>query len=250
MSTKKGIAASVASALLVGAIVWLVIGEGLPFVASEYYVFSLGPSVVDLETLSTTAESEGFAVVEPAEEGATDVPLGADQLLVVDGSRFLLRVADDAYTYTVRQGTDGLELVFSPKADQAMDAVVAVLLDLQSLNAIGGEVDFRYRTYAVDAVKGPEPPADARIESNLYRLTVAEDWHAFAAAKGLTLVGLRVEVVAELAAGVVLQDPFAPYVESASDSLARLLLPIDLLVPLASTGGVERVRAPYEPVAP
>jgi len=251
--------ALIAVSTLVVAGAWLGSGEDLPFAPSDYYVFSLGPAVADLPALAQTAEAEGYTVVRYNEDGsiapsggstATDALVATDRLLAIDSGRFLLRVVGESFTYAVRSATSGIELVFSPTTAQATESVISILLELQSLGAIGGEIDFAYRAYARDALKGPEPPVGARIESDLYWLTVAEDWQAFAAARGLTLVGLRVEVIAELLPGRAVPERFIPYVTSESESLARFHLPIDELIPLASSGVVDLVRAPYEPVAP
>jgi hypothetical protein len=262
MRTRNLMIALVASTLVIGTAAWLGAGEELQFKQTDYYLFTLGGAAVDLASLSDAAEAAGFTVIRydgghasaragglPATE-PVDVLLARDHLLVIDSSRFLLRVVGEAFTYAVRTASNGLELVFSPHADQAMDTVVSVLLDLQQLGAIGDEVDFGFRSFAKDALKGPEPPSGVRIESDLYWLTIAEDWYAFAAVHDLSLVGLRVEVVAELLPGAGLPDAFAAYVVSESESLARLDLPIDQLVALASSEGVDLVRKPYEPVAP
>jgi len=262
MRPKKLIVVLVASSLLIGTAVWMGTGEEVQFKQTDYYIFSLGEAAVDLEALSGVVEAEGYTVIRyegddvearvgglPATD-PVDALLARDRLLVIDSSRFLLRVVGESYAYAVRPGPSGLELVFSPRTDQAMDAVLSVLLDLQRLGAIGGEVDFAFRSFAKGALKGPEPPAGARIESDLYWLTVAEDWHVFAAVHGLSLVGLRVEVAAELLPEADLPEAFAGYVVGESASLVRLDLPIDLLISLASSEGVSLVRKPYEPVAP
>jgi len=249
--------ALIAASTLVVAGAWLGSAEDLPFAPSNYYVFSLGPAVADLTALAQTADAEGYTVVRygedgsiAASDGSATIDAAAERLLAIDSGRFLLRVVGESFTYAVRSATSGIELVFSPATAMAMESVVSILLELQSLGAIGGEIDFAYRAYARDALKGPEPPVGARIESDLYWLTVAEDWQTFAAASGLTLVGLRVEVIAELLPEATVPERFAPYVTSASDSLARFHLPIDELIPLAWSGVVDLVRAPYEPVAP
>ena len=259
MRTRTVILALVVTSTLVVAGAWLGSSEDLPFAPTDYYVFSLGPGIADLAALSRAVEAEGYTVVRYGEDGsisasgdatATDALVTAERLLAIDSGRFLLRVVGESYTYAVRSATAGAELVFSPQTDQAMEAVISILLEIQSLGAIGSEVDFAYRAYARDALKGPEPPVGARIESDLYWLTVAEDWQAFAAARGFTLVGLRVEVIADLLPGATVSDRFAAYVTSESESLARLHIPIDELVPFASSGVVDLVRVPYEPVAP
>jgi hypothetical protein len=248
--------------LLIGTAAWLGTGQALSFRAANYYIFPLGGPSVDVESLLQTAQAEGYAVIRydgttaVAYEGdqvatqAVDLLLGSPSLLIVDGGRFLLKSSAGNSTFAVRPGTDGLELVFSPQEDQTMDEVISVLLELERIGILSDEVDFEFHEYAKDALKGPAPPTGARIDSNLFGLTVSEDWHAYAASKGLTLVGLRVEVVAELLPGSVLPAEFESFVSSEGESLVGLLLPVDQLVALATAEGIGLVREPYEPIAP
>jgi len=263
MRTKNLVVALVVSSILAGAAVWLGTGEALSFSQDNYYVFPLGGTSVDVESLSLAAQAEGYVVVRydgnsvAAYAGdqisiePVDALLASDQLLVVDGGRFLLRVAGEAFTYAVRPSSLGLELVLSPHEAQTMEGVFSVLVALEQLGVIGTEADFGFfETFQRDALKGPPAPAGARIESDLFGLTVAEDWHAFAAAKGLSLVGLRVEAVVELLPGNSIPAEYADYVTSESESLVRLLLPIGQLVSLATSESVGLVRQAYQPTAP
>jgi hypothetical protein len=251
-----------AAAILVGATVIALHGEPSVFTSSNYYVFGLAGTSIDLAALDQAVQSAGYTVIrydgntivahvagDPSTASVAEL-LAGERVLVVDGSRFLLRVRDDAYTYTLRPAVSGLELVFSPHADQGMDAVVDVLLSLQALGVIGSEVDFNFQSYAKDSLKGPAPPDGVGIDSDLYWLTIAEDWHAFAAAKGITLVGLRVEVVAEVSPDALIPSDYFGYVTSESGSLVGLLLPIDLVVSLASSDSVVLLRQAYQPTAP
>jgi len=262
MRAKKLAVALVITSTLAVAAVWLSVGESLVFDPSEYYVLSLGGAPIDIAGLRLAAQTDGFTIVDYAGDtfvasvgelptaDPLDLLLASDRLLVVDGDRFLLRVRGEPSTYTVRPSAAGLELVFSPAIVQEFDDVVAVLLDLQRFGIIGNEVDLGFSAYTKNALKGPAPPAGAMIESDLYGLTVAEDWHAFAAFKGLSVVGLRVDVVAEKLPGIALPSNVLAYVASESESLARLLLPIEQLVPLSLSGSVGLLRQAYEPVAP
>lgn len=255
-------AALAVSAMIATLAVLLTVGEAVSFSQSNYYIFPLGGTSVDLESLVQTAQAQGYAVIRYdgssvlAYQGAElatapiETLLAGDRLLIVDGSRFLLRASGESSTYAVRPSSDGLELVFSPHEDQGLDGVLSALVDLEGLGVISSEVDFGFRAFARESLKGPVPPTGARTDSDLYWLTVAEDWHAFAAVKGLSLVGLRVDVVVEFLPGSALPAEYAEYVSSESASLAELLLPIDLLVELASSEGVGFVRQPYEPVIP
>lgn len=232
------------------------------FTADQYYVFPLQGGTTDLDALSMAVQSQGFSVVryednsavvyEGSEISTRSVALVLEdpQLLVLDGSRFLLRVRTSEHVYTARPARNGLELVFSPIVDQTLDDLVSVLFSLQSLSVIGSEVDFGYESYAKESLKGPAPPAGLPLDSTLYALTVAEDWFSFAASKGISLVGLRVDVVAEIEAGSLIPAEYFGYVVGESESLVKLLLPIDLLVDLAESPEVTMVRPPYQPVIP
>ena len=251
-----------ASALLVAVAVFLSVGEALTFTPGNYYIFPLGGAQVAVEALEQTARAEGFTVVRHdgssvvAYEGEAlavepiDTLLGRANLLVIDEGRFLLRVAGDGSTYAVRPSADGLELVFSPHDAQSLDDVFAVLVELERIGVISNEVDFGYAEYSSSSLKGPMPPANARVESDLYWLTVSEDWFSFAATKGMTLVGLRVSVVAEILPGAALPASFDAFVASSSESLVELSLPVDLLLSLATDTSVGLVRLPYVPVIP
>jgi hypothetical protein len=70
------------------------------------------------------------------------------------------------------------------------------------------------------------------------------------AAKGLALLGLDIEVVAETLPGGMLSAALAAYVVSESSQAAELILPIEQLMALAQSNAVGVVRLPYVPVAP
>ncbi|MDD5264734.1 MAG: hypothetical protein PHU43_07835, partial [Candidatus Bipolaricaulis sp.] len=92
--------------------------------------------------------------------------------------------------------------------------------------------------------------AGVALDSVLYDLVVAEDWFAYASAKGIALVGLSIEVVAEKVAGAAFPEGFMPYVVSETERLTKLVLPIDRLVALAKESTIGYVRMPLSPVAP
>jgi len=251
-----------AGILLMTAAVVVAFGQGTSFSAANYYIFPLQETAADLEALSLAVQADGFSVVRYEDNSAiayedgliSSMPvsevLGASRLLVLDGARFLLRVSETDYTYALRPSSLGYELVFSPNGDLGLDALVDVLFELQSLGVIGSDVDFGYTSFVRDALKGPAPSAEMRIDSDLYGLMVAEDWFTFAASKGMTLIGLRVEVVAEIAEETLIPVEYYAYVTRESGSLVELLLPIEKLGALASSADVVLVRQAYQPVAP
>ena len=262
MNIRRIVAAVAASALLVALAVVFGTGEALTFSSDNYYIFPLAGGQIDVDALVASAQLEGFAVVQHdglsviAYDGsalATEpIPtlLGRSQLLVVDGDRFLMRIAGESSTVAIRPSAAGMELVYSPIEAQSLDDVFGALVELERLGAISADVDFEYSEFAKGALKGPQTPSGARIESDLYWLTVAEDWNAFAATKAMSVTGLRVTVVAELLPDSELPAAYSAFVASEAGSLVELLLPIDLLMPLAFEGSVGLIRLPYEPAIP
>ena len=70
------------------------------------------------------------------------------------------------------------------------------------------------------------------------------------AAKGLALLGLDVDVVAEKLPGGTLSAALAAYAVSESRQVAELILPIEQRMALAQSNAVGVVRLPYVLVAP
>ena len=233
-------------------------------VQTSYYLISIGGIKTPLASLIQTAKENGFTIIVRSGEEVTSykgseltqepeaVLLEADSLLYVDDGFLLLRVNGDDLDYTVRPGDGGYTLVLFPHRDLPQEETIfSVLGTLQEIGVIGadGEVTGLLRPFEKDAEKGPEPPAEATIDSDLYGLTVAADWFSFASSIGLTRVGLRVEVVAEKLPGGAIPEEFQPYIipGSETDQLAKLLLPIHRLVDLAQSSLIGYVRPPYQP---
>jgi len=234
------------------------------FLSTHYYILSMGEVAADVGTLGESTKDEGFTVLTYDGEDATvyrgtelasDVSvqdaLADDAVLVVDADRFYLRASETAFTYVVRPASDGYELVISPSEDIAIqDTLASLLMSLQEFGVLGESVDLEYTAYAKNDLKGPASPAGASIDSLLYRLMVSEDWHAFAASNSLSMIGLRVDVVAEILPNGVLPEAFLPFAFEQTDQLAELLIPVDLLVTLASSESIGYVRPPYQPAVP
>ena len=234
------------------------------FVQTHYYLLSMGQVLVDVDMLVQSLQAQDFTIVtydgdvasvyrgsELAADVSVQGALADDALLVVDGDRFYLRAAEAEFTYAVRPAGSGYELVVSPSQDIAsFDALTSILMSLQEIGVLGNSVDLEYAAFAKNDLKGPAPPEGASIDSNLYRLVVAGDWFAFAAANALALTGLRIDIVAEILPGGSLPDAFSAYVAEQTDQLAELLVPIDALVSLASAESIGYVRPPYQPAAP
>jgi len=233
------------------------------FAATHYYILSLGEMSVDLSTLTQTTQSAGYSVIQYDGETAIvyrggeavdmDVAtaLADGYILLIDGSRFYLREVGETYTYTVRPAEVGYELVINPQQELPVnDTLASILIGLQQIGILGNEVNLEFAAFAKADLKGPAAPAGVFIESTLYGLTVAEDWFAYAVAEGLTQVGLRVEIIAEKVPGGVLDAEFVDYVVEETESLVKLLLPIDKLLTLAKSSSIGYVRIAYQPVVP
>ncbi|MCD5415974.1 hypothetical protein LR032_02545 [Candidatus Bipolaricaulota bacterium] len=231
------------------------------FVQTQYYLISIGMIATPIESLVQTAQQTGFTVIIRDGEILTayrgkeltdepeEVLLAAPSLLYVDGDRFLLRIIGEEFDYTVRPSADGYELVLVPHLDLPKWETLRLVIDtLQGMGLFEAEVEMQLPVpFEKDAERGPVPPEGVAIDSNLYWLTVSADWFAAASAKGITRIGLRVVVVAEKVPGEMIPEAFAPYIESETEKLARLLLPIERLVELARSGSIGYVRPPYRP---
>ncbi len=231
------------------------------FLQTHYYLLSLGPIASDAESIQQAVQSSGYSVIlydgDTAQGYRGGDPIAPEavstdaQLLIVDRERILLRGVGDGFAFTVRPSDPAYELVIDPLRDLAVsDVLGAVLGELQSLGVLGHEANLNIDSFRKDDPKGPPPPADVAIESTLYSLLIARDWFDYAASVGLTLSGLRVEVVAEIDAGASLDAAFTPYVIEEAEGLVKLSLPIDRLLALARSGGVSYVRTPYRPSVP
>jgi len=233
------------------------------FLETNYYLVSLGQIGIGLDSLIDAAQTAGYTLIEydgdiatvnvgvdPTERTVAEA-MADDMVLLVDGDRFLLKRALPEYEYVVRPAEGGYELVLSPVQGLAIsNTLTSILVSLQELGILGDAVDFDFNTFAKDDLKGSPAPTGARMDSSLYNLVIAEDWHAYAAENSFDVAGLRVEVIAEKLPGGALPEAYAAYVVEESDLLAKLLLPIDQLVALASSPSIGYVRTAYEPVAP
>ena len=233
------------------------------FDPDSYYILCLGPTTVDVDALVQTAHASAFSVASYTgsaytvyREGAAiqatlDDMLGDPRTLVVDGDRFRLRVVHAAYSYTVRPGESGYELVVGPTVRMPIvDTLQTILLSLQDLGIVGTDLSMEFRSYDRSSVKGPPPPQGAAIDSVLYDLVIAEDWFAEAAANAITMAGLRAEVVAEKVSGAQIPQEFALHIVSETENSAKLLMPVEQLVLLARSEGIGYVRLPYRPAVP
>jgi len=261
---------TVRSGILVALVVTLLSGlsvgasdSSTEFLQTHYYLLPLGQVAADVDAVCRAAQSSGFSVIsysaDSAEAYRGDDPvstaptalLSDRSLLVIDGDRFLLRQPGEGFTFSVRPSEEGYELVIDPQQDLVMSDVLGpVLTSLQSMGIVGDEVSLNVQAFAKEDLKGPTPPSGIPIESTLYHLLIARDWFDFAATRALSVVGLRVEVVAEILPGAALDPAYTAYVVEEGQGLAKLLLPIDRLLALARSSAVGYVRSPYRPSVP
>jgi hypothetical protein len=224
------------------------------FSPSHYYILALGGVSMDLPSLAQATQSSGYSVVQfdgNVPDGDLEAALEAPSMLLIDAGRFYLRQIDSAYTFAVRPSDTGYELVVSPNEQLPItDVLGSILLSLQGIGILGNDVNLDYSAYSKADLKGPASPEGVYIDSTLYGLTVSEDWFDYATAHALTMVGLRIEVVAEILPGHALDSAFSPYMTEETSTLAKLLLPIDELLALATSESVGYVRTAYQPAVP
>jgi len=231
------------------------------FSPGNYYLISIGAVTGKVTSLIQTGQENGFTVIvlndggisayrgiEQTQEAEADL-ISAASLLYVDRDRFLLRVQGPEFDYEVRPREKGCDIVLVPHQDMTeSDLVTDVLIPLQEMGVVGEEIDMEeHKTFVLNPEKSEAAPAGVAIDSNLYNLMIAPDWLTAAEEKGLARTGLRVSVVAEKVPAGVVPDQFKTYVVSETDTLAKLLLPIEDLVSLASDSSIGYVRPPYQP---
>jgi len=170
--------------------------------------------------------------------------------LYLDGELFLARLDEPRYRLIIRPSAElaGMyELLISPKVELALSELESEAYGWLDRLAIqpGSSLSF---TELVPQEK-PRPPEGVRLDSLLYALVVAPDWHDFAEARGLELSGLRIRVIVELAEPGVVPHPqgYHLWEEARSGELMRVLVPVSELLRLAQDPAVEFVRLPYRP---
>ncbi len=239
----------------------IVLGEEADLLQTNYYVISIGEPKGSLDLLIQTAQGDQFTVIVISGETATSyrgseateepeaVLLDADSLLYVDQSLFLLQIAGEDLDYVVRPTEGGYALLLIPHRDLPQgETLISVLNELQQMGIVGEEVQMEWvDAFPKKADKAPKPPEGVAIDSDLYGLAVAADWFSTAASRGLTRVGLRVEVVAEKLPGETIPAAYQSYIVSETEELAKLLVPIHRLVGLAKSSAIGYVRPPYQP---
>ncbi len=165
----------------------------------------------------------------------------SNAFLFLDGDFFLLGIREGEWTTFLRGKAEAAELLLlGPGAPENLSSFAL----LQALGLLpAGMVELVQKEIPQ---KIPAPPAGTKLDPILWALVGHPDWFGFAKAQGIERIGIRVRVVAELSAP--LPQGWEPFIRSATDSLAELLLPIPLLPELARDPAVKIVRPPHEPI--
>jgi len=262
MTTKRSARLLTVGLAIASAVALIVFANAGDFLPTEYYIVSIGNAQINVSQFEAAARADGITVVRvegnsltaDTQDVAIDELLASDRLLLVDGDRIVFRSTATGFTYTVRPAQDGYEVVIEPTESlDRMTTLVDLLTDLQDIGVAGIDLSVDLTaipSYASNAVKGPAAPDGIPIDSDLYGLLVSNNWFPYADSHRLTLVGLRVEVVAEKLPNGIVPAEYQSYVTSDTESLSKLLLPIEQVVALARSEGVGYVRPAYAAVAP
>ena len=166
--------------------------------------------------------------------------LSSNAYLYLDGPFFFLGVSDTNGAAFLRGEQTEAEIICFGNPE-ALSHMVS-LLDSPGLLSPGTEVEFTERPLSL---KIPAPPEGVKLDPVLWGLLLHPDWFAFACDYGIERVGLRVRVVAEVEG--TLPEKYEPYIQSSSNGLVSLLVPIPLLDDLGKEAVVRLVRPPYKP---
>lgn len=228
----------------------LVWGNAMAFGGPNYLWGEILVPQGALEGLVERAESLGIPTALWTEEGlsfsgvADEAELLAGELwLYWDGPYFMLGSQTPSGRIFLRGGPDRAELC--AQGDGALFPPTPEFFELLiSLGLLprGTTVELKLRDVPL---KLPKPPEGMSLDPVLWALVGHPDWFGFARDYGLPRVGLRVRVVAEVEGRPSLS--FEPYIQSSSDNLYELLLPIPLLPELGQDPAVKYVRPPHVP---
>lgn len=233
--------------VFLGMLVW---GSAMAFGGTNYLWGEISVPQGALEGLGKRAESLGIPTAVWTEEGlsftgvADEAELLAGELwLYWDGPYFMLGSQTSSGRVFLRGGPDRAELIV--QGDGALSRPTPEFFELLislGLFPRGTTVELELRDVPL---KLPKPPEGMSLDPVLWALVGHPDWFGFARDYGLLRVGLRVRVVAEVEGRLALS--FEPYIQSSSDNLCELLLPIPLLPELGQDPAVRYARPPHVP---
>jgi len=134
---------------------------------------------------------------------------------------------------------------------QTLDAEALTNQIQQELSALGLilPLGLSFEALPLSARAKAPVPQGVRLDETLFRLTQAPDWPDFATLQGLSLSGLRVRAVVELAEGQTPSARFDLLIEGQGSSGMRTQVLIPDLLALAQDPAVAQVRAPLQPQA-
>lgn len=173
--------------------------------------------------------------------------LGFPQLYL-DGELFLVRLDEELYRLAIRPSAElsgSYEVVVSPKG--SMDRSAVERAGQSWLQELGIVQTAPLEFVELTPQEKPQVPAGARLDSLLYALAIAPDWHDFARARGISLLGLRIRVIIELVNPQVVPQGYHLLEEARAQELMRVLVPVSELIRLARDPAVKFIRLPYEP---
>lgn len=169
--------------------------------------------------------------------------------LTLDNGLFLVEIDTNAFALTLRpkvDGSGGYEAVLSMRETLEPNAVSNQIneeLSALGLN-LGSELAFELTAASVSSKTAV--PEGVNLEETLYRLTQAANWNSEAMLRGLSLSGLRVRVVIELAEGQSAPVQYNLVVEQTGTNVLRAQVLIPDLIALAQDPAVVDVRPPLQ----
>jgi len=174
--------------------------------------------------------------------------------LYVDAGLFLFRIDELKLFFNVRPlggsaaASKGYEIIVNPKTDvSAKEAEGIMVGKLLQLGVLESAIPLSFELLKTQ--DKPKPPEGLPLDSALFALTQAPDWHLFAARNNIELSGIRARVVIELnTPDSQLQSTLNVIVLSRSSSgLIRALVLIPELIEVAKDPAVKFVRLPSQP---
>ncbi|MCR4404120.1 MAG: hypothetical protein NUW06_02305 [Candidatus Acetothermia bacterium] len=254
----------VSSALLLG--LWFLLSGGLwggALGTGNFYKATISLPQPDISTIAARAQGLGFWIrlqqglevmyLHGTELCSFCAPAGEESFfgfpqLYLDGELFLVRLDEDCYRLGIRPSPElrgAYEVIVRPKVN--LDLTVIEQEAAGWLQQLGIVQTPSLQFVELAPPEKPQPPAGARLESVLYALAIAADWHDFARERGISLFGLRIKVIVELVNPEVTPQGYHLLEEARAGELMRVQVPVSELVRLSTDPAVRFVRLPYEP---
>ena len=254
----------VSSALLLG--LSLLLSGGLwggALGTGNFYKATIPLPEPDISTITARAQGLGFWIriqqgvevmyLHGTELCGSCVPAAEESFfgfpqLYLDSALFLVRLDEELYRMVIRPSAElngSYEVVVSPKG--SMDRSAVERAGQSWLQELGIVQTAPLEFVELAPQEKPQVPAGVRLDSLLYALAIAPDWHNFARARGISLLGLRIRVIVELVNPQVVPQGYHLLEEARAQELMRVLVPVSELIRLARDPAVKFIRLPYEP---